>query len=527
MRRSLIATAAVGGTLALASSASAIQIPMGTANDTPYSGTGTPSSIYSIFNASYGGLKKADQALNSVGDTSSTNSNVPNYSSFPPAQGTGALTSVQALSIAADFSGTTVTDGTTTENPSSTTYSAMLAAGDPTYSTDKPAVISAAQSWGQLQSLVTNLGSVSSVLNSADTATVSSSGTVTSATSPMAYSITLNAPSGGYILPSAFTLTFPAGLSVNTALVGAEVNAAANGTSAAAIAAIEANPTGTPIGTVTLTSPLADAYGGTNNQLVGKIYVVQTGAASGQGSVTQPYLELWFAPYIYNVGSFPSSLAFPLTLQFGLTNTPLGLDPLPTSSLVMSFPAATSPVKSSSCTNLGTVTATATDDVANLALAFGDTSDGLTSPTGTPAAVNLAATPTAVTNQCPKISKAKNTAFGIAAGLPSGHPTLRFRVKAVRAFRTVSLALPRGMKFMNSKRLAKQVSAAKVKSVRIVRGRLVITLRGSMKVITIQTKKGLISETNGLIKSIRKHKTKMLMFTLRAGNAMLKVKVKA
>ena len=70
----------------------------------------------------------------------------------------------------------------------------------------------------------------------------------------------LSAPSGGYIVPSAFGLTFPAGLSVNTALVAAEVNAATN------TAAVELNPTGTSIGTVTLTSPLADEFGGSNNQ---------------------------------------------------------------------------------------------------------------------------------------------------------------------------------------------------------------------------------------------------------------------
>ncbi len=282
-----------------------------------------------------------------------------------------------------------------------------------------------------LASLVSNLGSVTG-LNSVDTATISSSGTVTAANKPIAYNITETAASGGYILPDAFTFTFPAGLSVNTALVGAEVNAAANGTTPAAIAAVEANPTGTPIGTVTLTSPIADSYGGSNNKLVGKIYVVQTGASSGQGSVTQPYLELWFGPYIYTLGAFPGSLSFPLTIQFGKASTPLGANPLPTTSLAMSFPAATSPVKSTSCTTLGTVTGTATDDVANLAYLFGDKSDGVSSASGTASPVNLTASATAVTNHCVKPS-----ATGSAGGLTSGHPTLTLKAKTVTAFTSV------------------------------------------------------------------------------------------
>ncbi len=170
-------------------------------------------------------------------------------------------------------------------------------------------------------------------------------------------------------------------------------------------AAVELNPTGTSIGTVTLTSPLADEFGGSNNQLVGKIYVVQTGQSSGQGSVTQPYLELWFPASgnpIYALGSFPSSLAFPLKLTFGEAYVSLlgKQEPLPLNSLEMNFPAATSPVKSNSCTTMGTAGGEVTDSIANLAYEFGDANDGVTSLSGTPGPVTLAATPTAVTDKC-------------------------------------------------------------------------------------------------------------------------------
>lgn len=489
---------------------------MGSSSDTPYSGSGTPTSVYSILNASYSGLSTADGALVSLSD-SAVPASMPAESS---------LTAAQAQQIAADFTDQSI-NGTA---PSSSAYAAYLSTHDPSYAQQAPAIGSAGTTWSQLSGLIGNLGSVPSVLNSSDTATITSSGTVTQANSPIDYNVTLSAPAGGYVLPSAFTLTFPAGLAVNTALVGAEINAAANGTSAGAIAAIEANPSGTAIGTVTLTSPLADAYGGSNNQLVGKVYVVQTGATSGQGSVTQPYLELWFAPYIYNLGSFPSSLAFPLTLQFGLAATPLGPEPLPISSLAMSFPAATSPVKATTCTSLGTVSGTATDEVANLALLFGDVNDGLTSLTGTPTAVNLSASPTTVTDQCAAVAKPpKSTATGSASGLTSGSPTVTIKVKAATAFSSETIGLPSGLKFVKSSSLAKEVSVsgAKVKSVKIAGGKLVITLKSKAKSDTVKTKKGLISESSALVKSIKKHKTKKLTVTVHAGSASVKASVNA
>ena len=51
-----------------------------------------------------------------------------------------------------------------------------------------------------------------------------------------------------------------------------------------------------------------------------------------------------------------------------------------------------------------------------------------------------------------------------------------------------------GLKFVKSKKLAKEVSArAKVKSVKIAGGKLVITLKSKVKSVTIKTKKGAVS----------------------------------
>jgi hypothetical protein len=196
-------------------------------------------------------------------------------------------------------------------------------------------------------------------------------------------------------------------------------------------------------------------------------------------------------------------------------------------SIELNFPAATSPAKTTSCTTLGTAGATATDAIANLALEFGDTTDGLTSLTGTASALTLAATPTVVTNDCPPAIK--NAATGSMSGLTGAHPTLKVKVTAATAFGTVKIGLPKGLKFVKAtaKKLAKEVSGAKIKSVKISGGSLVITLKSKVTSETITTKKPLISETASLMKSIKKKKTKKLSVAVHAGNTSLKASIKA
>ena len=91
----------------------------------------------------------------------------------------------------------------------------------------------------------------------------------------------------------------------------------------------------------------------------------------------------------------------------------------------MNFPAATSPVKSASCTTLGTAGGTATDAIANLAYEFGDANDGVSSASGTAAAVDAGGDP----RRPSRIKCVKTAATGSAGGLTSGHPTLTLKVK--------------------------------------------------------------------------------------------------
>jgi hypothetical protein len=556
-RRSWIAALTVGASLAVAGSASAIPVPIGSSGDPAYSGTGTPTSVYSLYNAASHGLVGGEDLIYAANKLSEAQSGPPIDPNFDTAAWNDTnysdLTSTTVPEIATDIANSSLTSDfelviciqlDQAANPSDTTMDAInecQTSGNPympqavaTFTADQPLIASAAASWPDLSQLVGFLTGAAGVMQSSDSATITSSGTVTSLTDPVAYNISLNAPTGGYVVPSAFSLTFPAGLAVNTALVADEVNASSN------TAAVELNPgtSATSIGTVTLTSPLADEFGGANNQLTGNVYVVQTGQSSGQGSATQPYLELWFPAGghpIYDLGSFPSSLSFPLTLNFGEAFVSLlnKQEPLPLNSVALSFPAATSPVKTTDCTTLGTATGSITDSIASLAYEFGDKTDGATSAsTTTPTAVNVAGSATTVTNQCVATvatPPAKPAAIATASGLNKGTPTIKVKVTSGTAFKSLTIGLPKGLSFakLSAKKLAKAVSGAKIKSVRRSGSKLMITLKSAVKSETIQTKKGLVNESSGLIKSIKKHETKKLSLSIKVLSSNLKASFKA
>lgn len=475
------ALAAVGGSLAVASSASAVAIPWGSSSNAPYSGSGAPSSVYSLLNGGYAGLNRADAALNEVHDT---NPNVPAATSFPPETGTGALSEVQALSIAADFSGTTVSDGSKSEAPSSALYStALKAALGSSYATESAAVVSAGESWDQLSSLISELSPFPGTLYSLDSGvTISSKATVTGVGKPTPYSITAatsGSAAAGYVLPHGFTMTFPNDFSVNTALAGAELQPTQ-----------EADPTGQSIGTVTLTSPVASEFGGTGTTLTGKVYVV-----NANNSITQPDLELSFGNGIYELGTFPSTLTFPLTLTFGEASVFGASDPIPFSSINIAFPASTSPVKALNCSNLGSVGGTGTDEVAALAAEFGDTSDGGT--------VNFASTKTAVTDLCAPTGAVK---FAVKRTGPSFSVTLKGN--GGTPFTSATISLPSGVSAKGLKTKDLKVTGAKLKSVR-GGSKVTVNFKSKTKRATIEFVKGL-KISSKLVKSIARHKTKSL-----------------
>jgi hypothetical protein len=341
---------------------------------------------------------------------------------------------------------------------------------------------------------------------------VSSSATVTAIGKPTAYSTTFGVNSsatGGYVLPSGFTLTFPADFTINTALVGSEITAAQ-----------ESNPpAANAIGTASVTSPVISVLvpGSKGVDSTATVYAVAT------SSLTQPDFEVYLGQNDYILGTL-TGVTFPLTVTFGEPVVGGQATPLPVSSVTMSFPAATSPLEATSCTSLGELTGTMTDGASAVAALAGDTADS--------GAIAMNASATTVTDDCTAaVTAVKPTLSGSASGLTNGKPTFTLKVKTATAFSSVTVSLPSGLKFVKkaAKKLAKEISAsgAKIKSVRISRGKLVITFKSKVTSVTLKAKKGLVSETSGLIKKIKKHKTKKLTFKIKAGSTSLSTRVKA
>ncbi|HWE59606.1 MAG TPA: hypothetical protein VG228_07920 [Solirubrobacteraceae bacterium] len=502
---------AVGGSLAIAATASAASIPLGPSNDT------STASLNGLLNNSYVGLEGADYTLNALGDTAvpcTPSGTPPACTGFPPETGTGALTAAQAQQIAADFTGQTING--TAPDAHTPTWSTEASGADPNYSTDAPKVAGAGTSWASLNSLITldqtDPTDFPGGLYTVDgDVSVSSSATVTAIGKPVAYTTTFGvsgAAANGFVIPAGFTLEFPNNFTINAALVGDEIQASQ-----------EANPpSANAVGTATVTSPeiaaLVPGSKGVDN--TAQVFVVAT------SSLTQPDFEVYLGQSDYILGTI-TGVTFPLTVTFGEPVVAGVATPLPVSSVSMTFPAATSPLQATSCTDLGTLTGTMTDSLTTLASTyFGDSTDS--------GALNMTATPTTVTDACTAATPppVKSTATGVMHGLTSGHPTLTLKIKTATAFRTVTIGLPHGLSFVKASKkiLAKEISG-KAKSIRIVGGKLVVALRSSVKSATITTKKGLIAETSALIKSIKKKKTKTLKISVHAGSTALTATVKA
>jgi len=529
MRRSIIAASAalaLGGSLAIAASASAAQIPWGTA------GVANSTSVNGLLTTADNGLIQAQNLIVganglagppfSFGSPVDTNFTTP----FTVAS---SLTAANVAEIGTDIAASANASQlemslcvfdvypTATSDPSvSDAFSAcnntsdpFLAAADAAFApattsgTIQNGIASAAGNWGELDSLVTQLFGASDAahfpggLYSIDgDLSISSTGTVTSIGQPTAYSITAAvsggaATGGGYVLPAGFTMTFPNAFTVNTALAGAELPASDE----------NSPPSAQSIGTVTLKSPVADAFGGANDMLTGNVFAI-----NANNNIAQPDLELSFGTGIYLLGTFPKTLSFPLTVTFGEASVLGSPDPIPVSSLALAFPAKTSPVKATNCSNLGAVGGTATDEVAGLALAFGDTADGLTSPTGTPSAVSIASTNTVVTDLCPPtVSKAK--IIGIKKGKPM--VDLGLRGNGGTLFTSESLTLPKGLSFKRLKNKDLKVFGARLKSVRGRGTKVTVNFRAKTRGVTVDFVKGVFASSK-LKKAVRRHKTKSL-----------------
>lgn len=470
-----------------------------------------------MLNASYEGVQAADLILWDY--TDDNNTNVPDASSFPAKTGTGSLTEVQALSIAADFTGTTVSDGSKSEAPSSSEWAAEVkqvyeesaedqgetaADGDAEYASDSVTVIKAAEPWNQLSSLIGQLYPFGGSLYSLDNdVTISSAATVTAVNKPTVYSITgttSGVAAGGYVLPAGFTMTFPSDFSVNTALAGAELP----------VADEASPPPASAIGTVTVKTPVASEFGGSNGTITGSVFVI-----NANSSITQPDLELSFGSGIYLLGTFPTTLTFPLTLTFGEASVGGAPDPIPFSSITIAFPAKTSPIKALNCSSLGQVAGGGTDEVAALAAQFGDTTDGYAASGNSP--VTFGSTRTVVTDLC-----APTTSGVKIAGIKKDAPTVNMTLKGNGGsqFTNAVITLPSGITAKGLKAKDLKIKGAKLKSVSGKGAKVTVTFKSKTKSATVDFVKGLVASSK-LEKSVTKKKTKSLAikFTVKYATA--------
>jgi hypothetical protein len=515
LRRSMIAATsvlAIGGSLALAGSAAAVPIPWGATTD---QGSTT---VYGLYNQASTGLITAQNLIVLGNELAADGAGTAIDSSFgatPASAFTAAssLTATNVVQIGADFAATgnanqfaldlcvaEVYPQQTGDQSAQDALSACTNPGNPylapsatAFGTLKPQVASAVASWPQLSGLLTQLEPYGGTLFSIDgNVTLSSAATVTAKNAATAYSITASASgaaaNGGYVLPAGFTMTFPNTFGVNTSLASAELPVAD-----------EANPpAASAIGTVTATTPVATQFGGSNGKISGSVFVIM----NPNGNITQPSLELSFGSGVYLLGTFPSTLAFPLTLTFGEATVGTAKDPIPFSSLSINFPAKTSPVKALSCTSLGQVNGTATDDVAGLAAQFGDNSDGYATAANTP--VSIASTPTVVTDLC-----APTTGTTTIAGIKKDAPTVGITLKAGSAFSNAVITLPSGFSAKGLKTKDLKVTGAKIKSLKASGAKVTITFKSATKNATIKFVKGL-SVTKKLETAVTKKKTKSL-----------------
>jgi hypothetical protein len=511
---------ALGGSLAVVSSASATQLPTGSSTDPGYTFSGTATSLWSISNGITNNLVTAaeiDQgATTGAGDTHNT---LPATPAISDAAG---LSSTNVPMIATDWANSANEADYIGVIEESQSVSPTVAQAEYTQLAGAVPQLAAAYAadYSSIQQLIGLAGDDASQfpggLYTVDSdASVSSTATVKATAAPAQYSMTIATSGGavasgkqGYILPSAFSLTFPKQLGINTGLLGDVVPSGPFTTP----------PKGaTPIGTVTLVSPAAKTFGlSTTDTVSGKIYAVKwENPPAGTNSLI-PELELYLGNGFYDLGQL-NGIAFPLTVSFGETQLPGGSqDPLPLSSLTMSYPAATSPVEATSCKSLGTLTAAATDAVANLAGDFGDTTDGFANNTASP--VPLTASPTKVTDNCTVPTKL-TASKGSASGTRKGKPAFGFKLTDNKDFSSFTVTLPKGFSYSKFSTKDLKVTGGKVRKVSAKGTKLTVTLKSATKSVTAKLSKG-IKET----KSAKKDKSVTLKLGASSKTASLKIK---
>jgi hypothetical protein len=268
---------------------------------------------------------------------------------------------------------------------------------------------------------------------------------------------------------------------------------------AGALCANLASGTCTPVGSVTASSPLYPTA------LTGQAYLT--------GNILGPSLTLVFPP------------PFPLTLSGAVdltknTTTFTGLPDIPLTNLAVSLNSGPQAVFGTTCkpaSNTASATLTNQNGDRTVTVPAKFTISGCSGSGGGGGSGNGSGGASA-THGGLKVSRA------FIAGLSSGHPSVRFRIRAATVasrMRTLTIELPTGLRFLARRTLPRgvQVSGGRVTSLSLSHGRLVIRLRSATAGLTVKIGARALTESSALRRKAKAHKLRMLVLTLITADA--------
>ncbi|MGH2857675.1 MAG: hypothetical protein ACRDMJ_09330 [Solirubrobacteraceae bacterium] len=230
----------------------------------------------------------------------------------------------------------------------------------------------------------------------------------------------------------------------------------------------------TAVGSATATSPLYPT------PLTGQAYLT--------GTFTGPTLTLVFP------SPFPLTLTGVVDLVHNST-TFTGLPDIPLTALDVTLNAGTYGLFESSCvTPAGTATASLTDQ-------NGDRSVKL------PAPFTVSGCPAAPGGRTGGSSSGSGSGSGTVSGLHAGHATLRLTIRVGRhaaALRSLTVRLPRGLVFVSRRGI--RVTGARARSLRVVHGSLVVTLRRPARSLVVRIASRALRESRSMRSRARRLK---------------------
>jgi hypothetical protein len=222
--------------------------------------------------------------------------------------------------------------------------------------------------------------------------------------------------------------------------------------------------------------------------LIGKAYLV--------GSLTAPGIEIVFPP--------PFALALEGTIDLPAGSTTFSNVPdVPVTELKVTLNGGRNAAFIASC-----------------APASGTASATLTSQNGDQTSTALA--PFSVAGCGSSGGGAPRIGSASLSGLRRGSPSLRFKLSDILKLKSFAIQLPRGLSFVrrrSHKLRGIVVSGAKVESIALVRGRLLITLRRPVAGVLVKIGPQALHETAGLESRARHHRLGRLSLTLKVGDA--------